>query len=104
MAKMPPIGQLKGRPLGRVLIKMGLLTREKVREGLTVQKKSTKASPIGQILLDLGYVSDNDLKLALAFQLGMSYVDVKDIEIADEVAEKITTVKDAIEHVNKVAG
>jgi acyl carrier protein len=34
----------------------------------------------------------------------MAMEEAFDIEIADEVAEKITAVKDAIEHVNKVAG
>ena len=42
MGKMPAIGQLKGRPLGRVLIKMGKLTRDKVHQALSVQKKSAK--------------------------------------------------------------
>ena len=39
MAKMPPLEQLKGRTLGRILIKMGILTREKVQQCLEVQKK-----------------------------------------------------------------
>ena len=34
----------------------------------------------------------------------LSPQEAYDIEIADEVAEKITTVKDAIDHVNQAAG
>src|SRR4051812_20394196 len=56
--KMPPIDQLKGRPLGRVLIKMGRLTREQVHKALAVQADQKKSkgtnTPIGQILVDLG--------------------------------------------------
>src|SRR3954464_15591776 len=51
--KMPPIDQLKGRPLGRVLIKMGRLTREQVHQALGLQaeqKKKGTSTPIGQIL------------------------------------------------------
>ena len=39
MAKMPPIRQLKGRQLGRILIKMGVLTRDKVAKCLEIQQK-----------------------------------------------------------------
>src|SRR5271155_4959007 len=67
--KMPPIDQLKGRPLGRVLIKMGRLTREQVHQALALQaeqKKKGTSTPIGQILVDLGMISDRDRNLALA--------------------------------------
>ncbi len=91
MAKMPPVEQLKGRPLGRVLIKMGILTREKVREGLGIQKKATKHRPLGQVLLDLGYITESDLKLALAFQLGMSYIDLTDLDIDEDIIKQLTS-------------
>ncbi len=90
MAKIPPIEQLKGRPLGRVLIKMGKLTREKVHRALSVQKESGKAVPIGQVLLELGYVSERDVNHALAFQLGMPFIDLNDIDIPDDVLKQIT--------------
>jgi len=90
MSKMLAIEQFKGRPLGRVLIKMGKITREKVHQALSVQKKSTAAVPIGQILIDLGFITEKDLKLALAFQLGMSYVNLMDMEISQEVLGQIT--------------
>jgi len=90
MAVMPPIKQLKGRPLGRVLIKMGKITRDKIHQALSVQKESGKALPIGQILLDLGYVAEKDLNLALAFQLGMPYIDISNIDIPEEVASQLT--------------
>src|ERR1043166_5874966 len=41
--KLPPIDQLKGRPLGRVLIKMGRLTREQVHKALAVQVDQKKS-------------------------------------------------------------
>ncbi|PKN47320.1 MAG: acyl carrier protein, partial [Deltaproteobacteria bacterium HGW-Deltaproteobacteria-16] len=37
-------------------------------------------------------------------ELIMAMEEAFDIEIADDVAEKITTVQHAIDHVNKVAG
>ncbi len=90
MLQIPPVEKLKGRPLGRALIKMGILTREKVHEALNIQKNSGKKNPIGQILIDLGYVTEKDLKLALAFQLGMQYVDIQNLDIPDEIINLLT--------------
>ena len=91
MAEYPPVEQLKGRPLGRVLIKMGKITREKVHQALSVQKESARALPIGQILIQLGFITEKDLNLALAFQLGMAYVAVEGIDIPEETIKQINT-------------
>ncbi|MBN2209880.1 MAG: Flp pilus assembly complex ATPase component TadA [Sedimentisphaerales bacterium] len=89
MPEYPPVEQLKGRPLGRVLIKMGKLTRENVHQALKMQKESVRSMPIGQILLNMGLINEKDLNLALAFQLGMSYINLHDIDVADEVISQI---------------
>ncbi len=81
------ISQLKGRPLGRVLVKMGKVTRDQVHEALDIQKE--KHGPIGRILVDLGYVEEKVLQMALGFQAGMEYVDIDGREIEPEVLEKI---------------
>ena len=47
MAKLPPVEQLKSRPLGRVLIKMGKLTRDKVHKALQIQKLQKELSSKG---------------------------------------------------------
>ena len=74
MDKMPPIEQLRGRPIGRVLMKMGLLTREKVHHCLEVQKQRQqqehKNIPIGEIFVELGLVQEKQLHIALAAQRG----------------------------------
>jgi type IV pilus assembly protein PilB len=89
---MPPISELKDRPLGRVLIKMGRLTREQVHQGLTVQadqQKKGKRTPIGQILVDLGLITDKDRNLALAAQQGLEMYDLDGKEIAASIIEKV---------------
>ena len=47
--KMPPVEQLRGRQLGRILIKMGKLRRGQVHEALEIQKE--KRGPLGAILV-----------------------------------------------------
>ncbi|MEK6677639.1 MAG: ATPase, T2SS/T4P/T4SS family [Planctomycetota bacterium] len=81
--KMPPIDQLKGRPLGRILVKMGRIRRPQIEQALDIQK--TQRGPIGAILLELGYINEEDLNLALAAQNGMEFVDMGKVDIPPEI-------------------
>ncbi|MFO0839641.1 MAG: ATPase, T2SS/T4P/T4SS family [Phycisphaerae bacterium] len=80
---MPPLDQLKGRPLGRILIKMGKLTRAQVSEALELQKK--KRGPLGQLLIEMGYADEKDIHRALAAQVGMESIAVAQIDIDQAV-------------------
>src|SRR5689334_16465475 len=76
---MPPIDQLQGRPIGRVLTKMGKVTREQVVEALTFQK--SKGGALGRILIDLGYIREGDLSSALAAQRGYEWISLEGVKI-----------------------
>ncbi|MBN1844733.1 MAG: Flp pilus assembly complex ATPase component TadA [Sedimentisphaerales bacterium] len=69
---------------------MGKLTREEVHKALQVQKESPKAVPLGQVLINLGKITEHDLSLAQAFQMGMPYINLKDIDIAEEIIHRIS--------------
>jgi type IV pilus assembly protein PilB len=79
--------ELKGRKLGRVLTKMGKVSREQVHEALEIQK--TRKVPIGQLLIELGHCAPRDIAAALAGQAGMAYVDLGEMEIPENVRETI---------------
>jgi type IV pilus assembly protein PilB len=87
--KIPPVIELKGRTLGRILIKMGLLTREKVHECLALQKERGGKVKLGQILLEQNLIKKRDLQIALAGQRGMEFVDIETLEIPQEVLDLI---------------
>lgn len=87
-AKLPPVEQLQGRTLGRILIKMGLATREKVHECLRLQRQR-RGVQIGQLFLELGLVDESQLQLALAAQRGMEYIDLDDLNVPPGVIEKV---------------
>ena len=87
--KMPPIEQLRGRTLGRILIKMGILRRDKVHECLKIQGQRPEKVQIGQIFLELGLVDDGQLQRALAAQRGMEYVSLDGIDVPADVVEKV---------------
>jgi len=86
MPTMDP-AELKNRKLGRVLTKMGKVTREQVHEALSVQKERKK--PIGELLVELGYVTDMDIQQALAGQAGLVFEDISELELEASVIEAI---------------
>ena len=86
--KMPPIEQLKGRTLGRILMKMGILNREQIHNCLKVQAQR-QGVQIGQVFIELGLVDEAQLQMALAAQRGMEYVNLDGVDIPADVVEKV---------------
>ena len=87
--KLPPVEQLRGRTLGRILIKMGVLSREKVHECLKIQSQRHGGVKIGEIFLELGLIDEGQLQMALAAQRGMEYMNMDVIDIPADVIEKV---------------
>jgi len=87
--KLPPVEQLRGRPLGRILMKMGILSREKVHECLTIQKQRDGDVRIGEIFLELGLIDETQLQVALAAKRGMEYVNIDGLDVPQEVIDKV---------------
>lgn len=81
--------ELKGRKIGRVLTKMGVVTREQIHQAIGVQKGRTTKVKLGQILIELELCTQNDIDRALAGQAGMEYVDLEGIEISEEAIASI---------------
>ena len=56
--------QLKGRRFGRILTKLGKITRDQVHEALAIQKvaqKKGKEEKIGAIMLEMGAIKEADI-------------------------------------------
>jgi hypothetical protein len=79
LSGMPPIDQLKGRQLGRVLQKMGKVTRDQYQEALNFQKE--KGGSLGRILIDLGYIKESELSIALAAQKGYEWFNAEGLSL-----------------------
>lgn len=67
---------------------MGKLRRGQVNEALEIQKQ--RRGPIGKILVELGYITDDDLTQALAAQSGMSSLELAKVDVAAEVIARMT--------------
>ena len=79
---MADLTEYKGRKFGRVLTKMGRVTREQVYEGLALQKK--RKIRLGEALAELGYIKEDDILKALAYQAGMDLVDLDKMTVSPE--------------------
>ncbi len=83
----PGIEELRGRKLGRILTKLGKVTREQVQEALDLQQQQHRL--IGEILIELGYVTQQDVNQALAAQSGIETLDLDQMTIPEEVLKMI---------------
>jgi type IV pilus assembly protein PilB len=89
MAKKLPLDQLRGRYLGRILIKTGVLTRNILQECIALQKGPMAGKKLGEILIEKGYIDQNQLNIALAAQRGMDFTDITGMEINPEILSTV---------------
>lgn len=73
--------------LGQILVKMGHLDPDDLDMALREHHKT--GGRIGEILLKMQLVSEEDLLKALAHQLGMQFVKISEIEISPEVVKRV---------------
>ena len=76
--KLKPVdpSKLKARRFGRVITKLGLLSRDQVHEALAVQKVAKKkgdAKKIGEIMVEMGLIEESHILMALAGQAGLAW-------------------------------
>jgi hypothetical protein len=77
--------------LGEILIHYKVITLEQLKEGLKIQKN--KGKRIGEILIDLGRVTQDEINWVLGKQLSLPYVQVNvdniDIQLSKNISEDI---------------
>ncbi len=84
--------QLKGRRFGRVLTKLRKLSREKVHEALQIQKLGRKKGDkkkIGEVMIELGLITEQDVLETLAGQSGLLFIDLDVDAIPDSAVEAL---------------
>jgi len=75
------------KQLGELLVSSNMITQEQLNEALKVQTE--KGGLIGQILVTLGYLSEEAIAQALTAQYGFPYLPLSGYEIDPEVAKII---------------
>ncbi len=67
--------------IGQILLKNGALTPDQLDEALAKQEDSNKR--IGEILIELGFIKEDDLLIALEEQFGLPYLKALSPEMVD---------------------
>lgn len=80
--------KIKQKLIGQIFITQGLINHVQLEEALDEQKQSNK--PLGRVLVDMGFLSEESVVKALGMQTGMEILDIKNIEIPKEVIEKVS--------------
>lgn len=68
--------------LGDLLIENGLINQAQLIKALEVQRQSN--TKLGEALINLGYVKRQNINQVLEFQLGITYVNLKDFQLDPE--------------------
>lgn len=73
--------------LGELLLYSNKVTKEQLNNALKEQKNTGKK--LGEVLVEDGYVTDNDIMEVLEFQLGIPHVDLEKYLINPEIVLEI---------------
>jgi len=73
--------------LGELLLREKILSADQLRSALEFQKKNSL--PVGTSLVQLGYLTEEDIAQALSRQLGYPYIDLDQFEVYPEVINLI---------------
>lgn len=73
--------------LGDVLLEQELVTEEQLRECINLQRQ--KGGNLASILLEMEYLSEEDLVVTLSEQLGIPHIRVAHYNIPEEVLEEV---------------
>jgi len=85
--------QLKNRKLGRILTKLGKVTREQVHAALEVRTNNpaNAKKKIGEVMLEMGLVTAQDIAVALAGQRGFRFKQLSGLVIPQETLRALTS-------------
>jgi type II secretory ATPase GspE/PulE/Tfp pilus assembly ATPase PilB-like protein len=75
--------------LGEVLLRSGTITAEQLSHALAQQQN--EPLPLGQLLVKLGYVSDDTVRQALGRQANVSFVDLDRMELDRALARVVNS-------------
>ncbi|MGA8149157.1 MAG: ATPase, T2SS/T4P/T4SS family [Gallionellaceae bacterium] len=81
---------LQSRQIGEILMHYGLIDEQSLRVVSRMQKRAEHADkPLGQILVEIGIIGQQELDRALCVQTGINMVDVLSLPIPPEVQNLI---------------
>ncbi len=83
---------MKNVPIGQILVENGFLLPEQLENALSKQREMQAEHPgmkLGDVLLELGYVSETQLAQALSIRLKVPFIDLTTTKVDIEAVKKI---------------
>ncbi len=80
---------MRNVPIGQYLVEKQLITNDQLNKVLSVQQ-SSKGKMFGDIVVELGYISEIDFTKVLAERLNVPYIDLASSPISLEAVKKIS--------------
>lgn len=79
--------RINTKQLGELLLEKGIIDKNQLEYALEVQKE--KGGLIGQVLVDLGYTSEEAIAQAITAQYGFPYLPLENYEIDPDIIKII---------------
>lgn len=80
---------MRNERIGDYLVSQGLITTEQLTQVLAAQKESNGTKKFGDVVVELGFMSEVNFTKALANKLRVQYVDLDTAEINSEAVQKV---------------
>ncbi|MCM1508192.1 MAG: Flp pilus assembly complex ATPase component TadA [Ruminococcus flavefaciens] len=80
---------MRNERIGDYLVGQGLINQEQLMKVLEAQKESNGTKKFGDVVVELGFMSEQNFTKALAGKMMVRYVDLDAIEINSEAVNKI---------------
>lgn len=90
-----PLRRIITKPLGELLIDLGIISKESVEKALQIQKQ--KGGLFGEILVEMGCAKEEDIAQVLTVQYGFPYLPLGNYDISPDVI-KLVPLKMASEY------
>ena len=75
--------------IGDYLVEEGHITPEQLQQVLQRQRESTDQKKFGEVIVEMGFMSDIKFAQALSVKLQVPFVDLNNVEIDGEIARKV---------------
>jgi hypothetical protein len=82
-----PAKRINNKQLGELLLDEGIISRKQLKQALEEQKD--KGGLIGETLVELGYVKEDDIAQSLTAQYGFPFLTLRNYDVSPEITDII---------------
>ncbi len=80
---------MRNIPIGQYLVEQNMITNEQLERVLFAQREANGSKRFGEVIVEMGYMTEIKFAQALAGKLKVPYVDLQTFKIDDEAVSKI---------------